>query len=152
VICIVANESSFSASISASISFSRERSFLDSARQFSTALEVALECSPCPFALMNRSLTKTAWAHRHWSQSRHPGLKTTIHGPTPNITHCAMPRDRMDDSKRIRRPFKQPEGRLWYCGDLHNAGAFHTETFGAAPNARNTISVSVGLEMGSEMP
>jgi hypothetical protein len=38
-------------------------------------------------------------------------IKSTIHGPRPNESHCARPRDRMSDSKRIRRPFKQPEGR-----------------------------------------
>jgi hypothetical protein len=65
---------------------------------------------------MNRSLTKTALAHRHWSQSRNPGIESTIHGRRPNIVHCVRPRDRMDDSKSIRRPFKQPEGRRGYCG------------------------------------
>jgi hypothetical protein len=58
----------------------------------------------------------------------------------------------MDDSKRMRRPFKQPEGRQEYCGGLHNAGAFPTDTVGAAPNASNTMSVSVRLETGSQKP
>jgi hypothetical protein len=60
---------------------------------------------------MHRSLTKTVWAHRHWSQSRNPGIKSTIHGPRSNIAHCARPRDRKDDSNRIQQPLKQPEGR-----------------------------------------
>jgi hypothetical protein len=37
-------------------------------------------------------------------------MKSTIHGPRPTIAPCARPRDRMDDSKRIRQPFKHPEG------------------------------------------
>jgi hypothetical protein len=55
---------------------------------------------------MNRSLTKTALAHRHWSQSGNPGIESTIHGRRTNRAHCVRPRDRMDDSKGIRPPFK----------------------------------------------
>jgi hypothetical protein len=79
---------------------------------------------------MNRSQTTTAWAHRHWPQSRNPGIESTCHGSRPSMAHCARLSDRMDDSTRIRRLFKQTEGRQGYCGGLHNAGAFPTETIG----------------------
>jgi hypothetical protein len=56
----------------------------------------------------------------------------------------------MDDPKRIRRPFKKPEGRRGYCGGLHDAGALPKQAVGAAPKTRNTMSASLGHQTGME--
>jgi hypothetical protein len=58
----------------------------------------------------------------------------------------------MDDPKRIRRPFKKPEGRRGYCGGLHDAGALPKQAVGAAPKTRDTVSASVGHQTGMENP